>query len=205
MFFLDSRNKPQYNNNTKITSSPLLQVSRRFNPQRITQNQEIKSEPVVTGSRNNPEKIKWGPATWLLLHTLAYKVKDEYFLLIRNELLNNIVSICKNLPCPKCSTHASEYLSKINMNSIVTKSDLINFLFKFHNDVNIRTNSPQFPYEELANKYSKANTINIIQNFFVFFQDKTFNVSTITNKMHRERLIESLKFWFKTNLQLFDM
>jgi hypothetical protein len=159
----------------------------------------------VNYNQNNPKKIKWGQPTWFLFHTLAEKVKDEHFSFIKNDLFNNIVSICNNLPCPKCTTHASEYMSKVNANSIRSKDDLKKMLFIFHNEVNTRTGAAQFSYEELNDKYSKAITIDIIQNFFVFFNDRSFNVTYITNNMHRARLMESLKNWFMRNIQYFDL
>ena len=37
-------------------------------------------------------------------------------------------------------------------------------LFEFHNNVNARTNSPQFSYDELLSKYKQANFVNIVNN-----------------------------------------
>ena len=168
--------------------------------------QQSLSQPTVAAPslpKNDPKKIKWGPPTWYLFHTLAEKIKDEYFLSLRAELINNIIAISRNLPCPRCAAHASEYMSKININSIRTKEDLKNILFTFHNDVNGRTGSPQFSYDELSNKYSVAITKNVIHTFFIFFQDKSFNVTAIANNMHRARVIESLKTWFNKNIQYF--
>jgi len=170
----------------------------------VLQNKPIKLEPEIIPIQNDSKRIKWGPPTWFLFHTLAHKIKEDSFNKIKNDFLANIISICKNLPCPKCADHASEYINKININAINSKDDLKNMLFSFHNEVNQRTGSPQFSYAELNDKYSKAVTINIIQNFFIFFQDKTFNVSTITNSMHRGRLINVLKTWFTNNLIHFD-
>jgi len=176
-----------------------------FSSKRIHNQQsfdEVKKVNVVP--KNDPKKIKWGASTWYLFHTLAHKIKEEHFLTLRVVLINNIISICSNLPCPKCATHASEYMSKININAIQTKDDLKNMLFKFHNDVNSRVGNSQFSYEELNNKYANSNTINIVQNFFVMFQDKTFNVSAIANSMHRTRVISTIKTWMRDNIQYFD-
>ena len=202
MQFVNSRK--QYNMNKPTNLIPtLLPINRRFSSYRPTPPPEIKPQ-VVSTPKNDPKKIKWGAPTWYLFHTLACKVKDESFLLVKNDLIHNIILICKNLPCPKCATHASEYMSKINPNAIRSKDDLKNMLFTFHNDVNIRTGAPLFSYDELDDKYSKAITINVIQAFFVLFQDKTFNVSAIANTMHRTRVIEMLKKWFSQNIQNFD-
>jgi hypothetical protein len=182
----------------------LLPINRRFSTYRNVQQSEIKPQ-VVSTPKNDPKKIKWGAPTWYLFHTLAHKVKDHSFSLIKNDLINNIISICNNLPCPKCATHASEYMSKINPNAIRTKDDFKNMLFKFHNDVNTRTGALPFSYDELDDKYSNAITSNIIQTFFIFFQDKSFNVSAIANTMHRTRIIEMLKKWFFQNIHYFDL
>jgi hypothetical protein len=202
--FVNPRNQ-QYSNTNAPSRNSFKMFSRKIYPP--ASNSQINQGPTpqpTSAPQNDPKKIKWGPPTWYLFHTLAEKVNEKSFAYIKNDLINNIISICKNLPCPKCATHASEYMSKVNVNSIRTKSDLKNMLFIFHNEVNSRIGTPQFSYEELNDKYSRSITINIIQTFFVFFQDKSFNVSSITNNMHRGRLIESLKNWFLQNIQHFE-
>jgi hypothetical protein len=154
--------------------------------------------------QNDPKKIKWGAPTWFLFHTMAHKVNDDAFCKIKNDIFNNIVIICRNLPCPKCSAHATEYMSKININSIQSKDDLKNMLFIFHNEVNTRTSAPLFSYSDLNDKYSLAVTINVLRYFFYFFKDNSFNVTAIANSMHRDRMIEGLKKWFQNNIQYFD-
>ena len=84
------------------------------------------------------KKMDWGEPTWFLFHTLAEKVKEEEFQNIRVELLNIIYSICSNLPCPVCSTHAKQHLNGTNFNNIQTKQQLKDFFFHFHNIVNQR-------------------------------------------------------------------
>ena len=166
---------------------------------------QVTQQEVVPVDKPNPKKIRWGAPTWFLFHTLAHKIKDEHFSKIKPDLFNNIKIICRNLPCPKCADHATDYMSKININSINTKEDLKNMLFKFHNDVNVRTGALLFSYSELNDKYSTAVTINIVQNFFIFFKDKSFNVTAIANSMHRDRITITLKEWFQKNIQYFDL
>ena len=181
----------------------------RFNrkpPEQPLPSPSVKPTPTyVEQTTPNSIKMKWGAPTWYLLHTLAHKVKDDQFFRIRTELINQIIIICKNLPCPKCANHATEYLSKINYGSIITKDDLKNMLFVFHNEVNIRKGVPSFSYNDLDSKYSTAVTLNMINNFFYFFQDASFNVNLITNKMHRNMVILSFKNWLQENLQYFDL
>lgn len=149
-------------------------------------------------------RSRWGPAIWFLFHTLAHKIKDEEFINVKIELLESIKSICRNLPCPNCSQHATEYLQRLNYNSIKNKEDLKHFLFIFHNDVNIRKSMPLFSKDELESKYSSANTINIIKNFMQIFQYKNKSFHMIANDMQRQRQADVLKVWFTNNIQRFD-
>ncbi len=54
----------------------------------------------------------WGNSTWLLFHTISEKIKDDYFLKEKNNILNYITNICYNLPCPDCSVHATNFIKK---------------------------------------------------------------------------------------------
>jgi len=159
----------------------------------------------VSSGNDPPRKMKWGEPTWYLFHTLACKVKQEEFMKIRIELLQSIVSICSNLPCPLCANHAKEYIKQNGFYLIATKQGLIDFLYKFHNEVNKNKNVPLFEYDQLAIKYNSANTINIIQNFMVRFQDGSRNIKLIADDLYRKQLTRQLKDWFRNNIQSFDL
>lgn len=207
MQFVNNINNNYNSQNKQNNSAYMIQFPRKaqFNRQQQYLPESAVSVPVpVALSQNDPKKIRWGAPTWFLFHTLAHKIKDEHFSKIKLELMQNIAVICRNLPCPKCATHASEYIGKINFNAIATKDDLKNMLFKFHNEVNARTGAEAFSYSELNGKYSTAVTINIIKNFFMYFKDKSFNVTAIANSMHRERITHTLNDWFQKNIHCFD-
>lgn len=159
--------------------------------------------PVETDPKH--KKMKWGEPTWFLFHTLAEKVKDEQFVQIRDDLLNKIKTICMNLPCPDCANHATKYINGLNFNTIQTKQDLKLMLFQFHNAVNTRKNVPLYPLDQLDSKYSRANTVKIIENFMFYFQDKHFSIRMIANDFHRSRLVTILKDWFRVNIQHFNL
>jgi len=158
----------------------------------------------VVEDTNKPKKMKWGEPTWFLFHSLAEKVKEEYFNTVKNELLNTIFVICKNLPCPMCATHATYFMNSINFSSIHTKKDLIDLLWRFHNEVNIKKKLPFFPYEQLHEKYSKANLVNIIQLFMYHFKDKHATLKMIADDMYRQKLAFKMQDWFRQNLQYFN-
>ena len=151
-----------------------------------------------------PKKMKWGEPTWFLFHTISYKIKDEYFLNIREELLNTIYTIATNLPCPDCANHAKEYLDRVHFLKIKTKDELIVLLYRFHNELNQKKGFNIFPFENLNEKYSKANTINIIQNFMFHFQDRSRSIKLIATDLYRSRVAERLKGWFNTNIIYFE-
>lgn len=155
--------------------------------------------------KSDRDKIKWGEPTWFLFHTMAEKVKEEYFLDMRSELFHHILSICGNLPCPKCAKHATEYMKKVDFNSIQSKDDFKKLLFAFHNVVNKEKGYEMFNYEDLDTKYSKAITINIINNFITQFQKKDFNVNMISANMQRDLFMKKFKIWLNNNIQYFDM
>ena len=150
------------------------------------------------------KKVKWGPAIWYALHTLAEKVKDDSFSKIREPLLKWIYTICTNLPCPDCSMHAKTYLDAINFNTIQSKQDLKRMIFDFHNSVNYRKGYPQFAYEDLDTKYSTAVTKNILQNFVSFFEDRNHrSVKLIATDLHRALICNEFKKWMNENIQYF--
>ena len=152
-----------------------------------------------------PKKMKWGEPTWFFMHTMAQKIKPEHFQQIRQGLLSQINSICRNLPCPDCASHAAQYLDKSNFNRIQSKDELILFLYDFHNSVNVRKGISSFPKEELYDKYSKANTTNIINYFLFHFTDKSKSIRMISNDMYRIRITNLLKEWLNENLQYFEL
>ena len=159
--------------------------------------QEVPEDPAK-------KKMKWGEPIWFFFHTIAEKVKPESFKIIRMELLQLITSVCRNLPCPTCSQHATTYLENINLNLIQTKEHLIEFFYTFHNEVNKRKGFAQFPRELLREKYSKANTINIINHFLMNLLDKSYSIRMIADDFHRKRLVEQIKKWLTNNLQHFQ-
>ena len=149
--------------------------------------------------------MKWGEPTWFLFHTLAHKVKTEYIHIVIKPLLQIIYTICINLPCPMCASHAKDYLNAINFDSIKTKSQLINLFFVFHNTINEKKSYPIFTKQQLDEKYAKANTLNIIHNFIHHYNDPSFNINMISANLYRNNLISLLKKWFNENIQHFDL
>ena len=197
-----------------FTNSRSIPLTNHTNPAAMfMQRRQIKTySPQNTSSKTIPpppptppkKKMKWGQPTWFLFHALAQKVREEHFQKVRKELLDIIYTICTNLPCPDCASHATKYISAINFNRIQTKEQLKDMLFIFHNTVNERKGFPMFNRGDLDAKYAAANLVPIIQNFMVHFRDKHASIHMIANDMHRARLSNTLIQWFQNNLKYFD-
>lgn len=148
--------------------------------------------------------MKWGEPTWFFFHTIAEKVKPEFFNESREDIFDIIRQVCSTLPCPNCAQHATEYMQKIRFQNIRTKEDLQIMLWAFHNEVNKRKGFALFPMEALSEKYSKAMTRNIIQLFLYHHADKHASFRMIADDYFRTRTVSNLKVWFIKNIQIFD-
>lgn len=148
--------------------------------------------------------MKWGEPTWFLFHTISEKIKPEFFNEYKDELVELIKSICSTLPCPDCRAHATEYISKINFNQIRNKTDLQYMFWTFHNVINQRKGFPIFPSENLSEKYSKAITRNIIQEFIRHHEDKNPSFKMIADDFYRKKITNNIKMWFIKNIEIFE-
>ena len=145
----------------------------------------------------------WGPSTWLFIHTLASKIKEDSFPLIGPNLIMIMVKICNNLPCPECSQHAKSFWANVKTSNIKTKTDLINLIFVFHNTVNKRKQLPMFRYENIG-YYNTKNVINTYNNFARNFNTKG-NMNMINESFHRNMMLSSLRNWMVTNMSHFEL
>jgi hypothetical protein len=146
---------------------------------------------------------QWGPPTWIFMHTLAEKIKEDSFPMIGQQLIIQIIQMCANLPCPDCASHAKVFWSKVKTGNVQSKHDLINLLFVFHNTVNKRNHLPLFKIESLTYYKSK----NVIKSFNHFARNfNTYgNMRLINESFHRSRFLISLRNWLMNNLQHFDI
>jgi hypothetical protein len=163
---------------------------------------QTRFNPATAPDPNLPKNL-WGEPTWFLFHTLAHKVDESRFALVRAEMLMIIYNIACNLPCPFCAVHAKQHLDSINFQAIQTKEQLKRMLFEFHNKVNRRKGYPEFPYEQLDSKYELANTWNMIQNFMAAFMKKTNNMRLLADDLKRRHIHLKLRAWFQQNSSMF--
>ena len=140
---------------------------------------------------------KWGPAVWLLFHTIVEKINDPDNTRVCRELFHQIKNICKYLPCPDCASHATANLANVNISRINSKTDLKNILFIFHNSVNARKNKPPFSLDQL-DKYKTANLSMVLYNFKMNYNSAR-NMKLMNDTFQRKIVINKFNAWLELN------
>lgn len=148
---------------------------------------------------------QWGPFVWKLFHTLAYKIKPEHFNTYKDELIYQIIQIATYLPCPYCSTHSKLFFQKHKrvINKITTKSELIQLLYNFHNDVNKRLTKNIFPMESLK-QYHTENTIQVINLFINRYSISSRNTNLFHLALASKDILSKFMNWIQNNIHIFD-
>lgn len=141
---------------------------------------------------------EWGNITWFLFHSLAERIREEYFPVFKQRLLIFISTTCDHLPCPICAGHATETLRKANLGLIQTKGDFIEFLRQFHNIVNIRLKKRIFNKEEVLIKYKTGYLPLIIQQFFKIYNHNYKNMSALMTAFQRKLFIRQQEQFLKS-------
>jgi len=91
MIFTNNRANKSKSNTQKINFITTVQAFPL--PKEIIQKQQI----IPVQNKEGP-KLLWGPAIWYLFHTMAEKVKESSFNIIRDDLIRVVRKVCSNLP-----------------------------------------------------------------------------------------------------------
>ncbi len=145
----------------------------------------------------------WGPAVWTLFHTLAEKIHEEAFVFpkVKQSLFATIVSICKYLPCPECSTDASRIMSAVKPAEYANKTAFKNMLYLFHNRVNAKKRKRLFNYAFMR-KYESANIPQVIFTFIQTYNTRG-NMKLLAESFQRKFVVQNFVTWFRTHAGLF--
>jgi hypothetical protein len=135
----------------------------------------------------------WGSSVWNLFHTIAYKIKEDKFEFHKSNLIYILENICNTLPCPDCSRDASSMLKKVDFSKINNKEDFKLLIFNFHNAINSKLNKPLFDFNELDNKYSKANIDAIYNNLNIIYTSNTNIPQLMSSSFHRQHIFPKIK------------
>lgn len=139
---------------------------------------------------------EWGPVTWCLFHTLAECIddkSDESRALIP-ELVKFCVEICRSLPCPDCTIHASTYWrNHLARNKIRSGAELRTMLCDFHNFVNARKNKAEFKQIYLTPVYIDNSLENVYLQFTRHYVSR--GITQISENFYRRRTMDRLRQW----------
>ena len=150
------------------------------------------------------KKAIWGPCTWNVLHVLTIKIKDSVFEKEKNGLVNLIHSICANLPCPQCSSHAVGLIQKYKLKHVKTKSQLIQLMYKLHNEVNKRTKKKEYDFKDLIPTYTAMDTKDLLNDFYYKSISMNFGEKMMLYSFSRKLFLQNFKKYFQTHLHCYE-
>tara|TARA_X000000368_G_scaffold389359_1_gene351654 strand:- start:1048 stop:1623 length:576 start_codon:yes stop_codon:yes gene_type:complete len=137
--------------------------------QNVIKKQVINRPNKITQTKKISQRAYWGTPTWFLFHTIAARIKTDYYALNYQYIWGFIKKCCGTLPCPFCRQHAIDYTNNISLSNINTKEKLQNVLFHFHNTANTNSGS-KTENISILEKYNNAN----IDKIFKLFEDRFF-------------------------------
>ncbi len=131
---------------------------------------QVINQPSKTNKNGNmSQRAYWGTPTWFLFHTIAARIKEDYYESNYEYIWDFIKNCCATLPCPFCREHAVNYTKNISLSEVNTKEKLQNILFNFHNTANTNSGS-KTENISILEKYNNAN----IGKVFKLFEDRFF-------------------------------
>ena len=146
----------------------------------------------------------WAKPTWDFFHSFAAKVSEAFYSKNQVSSLKLIVIICKVLPCPHCQEHAANFFTRQRLMQTKTKSQLINLLLAFHNDVNRRTGKALMTLADLK-KYENSHFINMTKQFiYIFSQYKGTLGGGLSDTRGRRVMIAQVTSWVNTHYTHFQ-
>ena len=145
----------------------------------------------------------WGPIIWTFFHTLSFKIKEEYFNEQKKELINIFKLIITNLPCPFCSRDAQILFNQCNLIYIVDKDSFIDFIYNFHNKVNLKLRKNIYK-KQLLEKYKNLNFNEVIMELINLYTKKSSNIRLMMLSKNNKTIVEKLNKYFMENQKYFN-
>lgn len=148
------------------------------------------------------KKDEWGPIIWKLLHCLTIKIKEECFPKKKNELINTILSIFSNLPCPYCSSHAMSLSKKLNITKINDKSKLIKALYIIHNLVNKKLKKKELSYD-IIETYNNYNMKEVAVDYINAINKSNYSERMMLYNFKKKQFVNNFIKFIKSNINIF--
>mgnify|MGYP001595341594 CR=1 FL=1 len=144
----------------------------------------------------------WGPSIWNFFHTMAEKIHEDRFPVLGPELVKYIQRICRNLPCPDCSNHATRFFANAPPGAFSTKKALQESLFVFHNIVN-RRKQKTIQNMDVLHQYKNRNIVGAYNKFVAVYHSRG-NMKLLTDSFQRQMLMKDFKKWLISNIKYFQ-
>ena len=125
---------------------------------------------------------------------MVAQIPEQKYQALKQELLNQVKTICAVLPCPDCAQHASAYMKGVELKHVPTKEAFKVVLWRFHNTVSARIGKPIFPLEKMY-VYERANLNVMYSAFITEFSKPSHNPKLMMDTMARNTVIAKFKTW----------
>ena len=118
-----------------------------------------------------PPGSTWGPPLWTLLHGLADRsdviVKPHTIAYAARQWIRLLEALPMSLPCPICQTHATDWVKAHPVQPLLKvtslKEWLVDWLYTFHEAVNVIRGAPSFDKTLLHETYKDVNLKTIFE------------------------------------------
>jgi len=126
---------------------------------------------------------KWGPPTWILLHSIVEQIKNPDFNHYKVTICNIIKNICVQVPCQISSQTSRFFLNNVNINTLQNLHDIKVMLYLFHNFVNKNNKKTIFNFSDT--KIYKDVNLSLVFGLFrnLHLNNLSLNNSANYNKM----------------------
>ena len=110
----------------------------------------------------------WGPHAWFFMHSITLVYPDEPTDNDKNNIKQFFNYLGKVIPCMKCRGNFEDHLKKLPLDDTVlsSRNNLVKWLFKFHNEVNITTGKPKIDYITFMRNFIEASKKEENENMF---------------------------------------
>ena len=90
-------------------------IKTKYNRKNIISKPKIPNVVNYPSSKKKNTRAYWGNATWILFHTIASKINDNFYEKNYRFIWNFIKRCCSELPCPYCRMHAMKHIKTIKI------------------------------------------------------------------------------------------
>lgn len=133
----------------------------------------------------------WGPYFWFILHIISFNYPKNPTQFDKDSYTNFFTSIKDILPCEDCKRHYAKNLQIYPITpNLDTKKNMINWLIKIHNQVNVSLGKPTFTTTEVFEIYKNIKPISP----FIYY-DQVKMEENIKKKFTRKKIISN-KFMY---------